>query len=190
MVAAALPAMAAALPGLLAVIAPRHPERGPAIAAETAAFSPARRAAGALPGPETTLYIADTLGELGLFYRIAGAALVGGSLVPHGGQNPLEPARLGCPILLGPHTWNFAEPVALLRRAGALVPLADAAALASAAIGVLGNPAEAARLSEAGRAAVATEAGLPGRIAAGLLALLPPSGPVSPAAFPPTNGYA
>ena len=184
MVAAAHPTIAAALPGLLTVIVPRHPERGPAVAQETAALAPLRRADGALPGPETALYIADTLGELGLFYRVAGVALVGGSLVPHGGQNPLEPARLGCPVMVGPHAWNFEEPVARLRGAGALVEVADAAALAPAAIGVLGNGAEAARLGAAGRAAVATEVGLPDRIATGLLALLPPAPDPIPGAVP------
>ena len=57
----------------------------------------------------TEVYIADTLGELGLFYRAAAFAFMGGSLVPHGGQNPLEPARLGTAIITGPHTGNFDE---------------------------------------------------------------------------------
>lgn len=171
---------APARPGLLTIIVPRHPERGPAIGAEADAqeFAVLRRAAGALPGPDTALYIADTLGELGLFYRLAGAALVGGSLVPHGGQNPLEPARLGCPILLGPHTWNFADPVARLLAAGAAlaVPAGDATALAAAAASVLSNAAEAARMAEAAARAVAPEAGLPGQVAEALLGLLPPPG--------------
>jgi 3-deoxy-D-manno-octulosonic-acid transferase len=108
--------MAGRLPGLLTVIVPRHPHRGAAVAAEAEGLASARRAAGETPGPGAAVYVADTLGELGLFYRLAGACLVGGSLVPHGGQNPLEPARLGCPILLGPHTANFVEPVARVAR--------------------------------------------------------------------------
>ena len=95
----------------LTIIIPRHPDRGAAIADLAAArgFCVARRAAGALPCAETQIYVADTLGELGLFYRAAPFAFVGGSLVPHGGQNPLEPARLGTAVLTGPHTANFAE---------------------------------------------------------------------------------
>ena len=58
---------------------------------------------------QTSVYVADTLGELGLFYRAARFAFLGGSLVPHGGQNPLEPARLGVGVLTGPHTENFAD---------------------------------------------------------------------------------
>ncbi len=80
--------LAEEFPGLLTLLAPRHPERGPALAALAAehALPAARRAAGELPGPQTAVYVADTLGELGLFYRLASVGLVGGSLVPHGGQ--------------------------------------------------------------------------------------------------------
>ena len=94
---------------LLTVIVPRHPQRGEAIAklAAERGFSVLRRATGALPSSDTAVYIADTLGELGLFYRAASFAFLGGSLVHHGGQNPLEPARLGTAILTGPHTENF-----------------------------------------------------------------------------------
>ena len=120
---------------------PRHPERGRAVAALAEGLAVARRGAGELPGPATAVYVTDTLGELGLAYRLASVALVGGSLVPHGGQNPLEPARLGCPILLGPWTGNFADPVARLlagRRRGA-AGRRRAGALAAAAQAVLCN---------------------------------------------------
>ena len=95
---------------LLTVIVPRHPRRGEAIAKLAAArgFAVARRAAGALPASETAVYVADTLGELGLFYRAAPFAFLGGSLVRHGGQNPLEPAKLATAIVTGPFTENFA----------------------------------------------------------------------------------
>lgn len=164
------------LPGLLTILAPRHPERGPALAAGAP-----RRATGALPdaGP---VYVADTMGELGLFYRLAGVALVGGSLVPHGGQNPLEAARLGCPLLLGPHMDNFQEAVAALEAEGGAIRLPDAAALAPAAADVLTNP-EQARSLAAGAARVAARMGgasaarLPERVAEAVLALLPGSGP-------------
>lgn len=163
----------AALPGLLTILAPRHPERG----AELAALAPgaARRSAGALPdaGP---VHIADTLGELGLFYRLAGAALVGGSLVPRGGQNPLEPARLGCPVLFGPHMENFAEAAAALLAAGGAVRVAgaDAGALAAALGPVLTKPERAWALATAAARVAAPGTALPGRVAAAILAVLPP----------------
>jgi 3-deoxy-D-manno-octulosonic-acid transferase len=128
------------LPDLLTILAPRHPERGP----DLAPGAP-RRALGALPdaGP---VYVADTMGELGLLYRVAGVALVGGSLVPHGGQNPLEPARLGCPIILGTYMHNFTDAAAVLEAAGGAIRLVDAAALAAAVGDVLTNPGRAAAL--------------------------------------------
>jgi 3-deoxy-D-manno-octulosonic-acid transferase len=161
-----------ALPGLLTILVPRHPERGPSIAAE-AGPGAALRSAGALPGPDTAFYVADTLGELGLFYRVADVALVGGSLVPHGGQNPLEPARLGCPILLGPHMDNFAEAVARLLEAGGAVQLADSAMLAPTLRAMLSEPDRARSLADAAAAVADRHAGLPDRVAAALLDLLP-----------------
>ena len=110
----------------------------------------ARRAAGEPLTRATAVYVADTLGELGLWYRLAGIAFVGGSLVPHGGQNMLEPARLGCAVLCGPHTWNFAAIVAEMRAASALLPVGDAAELANTVAALLANPR---RREEAGEAA-------------------------------------
>jgi 3-deoxy-D-manno-octulosonic-acid transferase len=92
---------------LLTIIVPRHVSRGPEIAMLCGARPALRRTLGELPRSETAIYIADTMGELGLFYRLAHFAFVGGSLVRHGGQNPLEPARLNCAVLAGPHTFNF-----------------------------------------------------------------------------------
>jgi 3-deoxy-D-manno-octulosonic-acid transferase len=168
---------AARVPGLLTVIAPRHPHRGPAVAAEARGLAVARRAAGEAPGAGTAVYVADTLGELGLLYRLAGVCLVGGSLVPHGGQNPQEPARLGCPILLGPHTANFAEPVARLLAAGGALRVEGndpAGALASLVVGMLSNPDRARAMAEAAAATVAAAEDLPGRVADALLRSLPP----------------
>ena len=98
-------------PNLLTIIVPRHAERGKALASELigAGLSVARRSAGETPLPYTDIYLADTMGELGLFYRLADIVFIGGSLVPHGGQNPLEPARLDCAILCGPHMENFQD---------------------------------------------------------------------------------
>ena len=167
---------AASLPGLLTVIVPRHPHRGSTVAAEAEGLAVARRAAGEVPGPGTAVYVADTLGELGLFYRLARVCLVGGSLVPHGGQNPLEPARLGCPILLGPHTANFAEPVARLLAAGGALRVEGndpAGALASLVVRMLSEPDRARAMVEAAAATAAVAEGLPGQVADALLRLLP-----------------
>lgn len=160
--------VAAAHPGLTTIIAPRHPERGPALAADLGA---ALRSAGAPPEPG--LWVADTLGELGLWYRLAPVTFVGRSLLPPGGgQNPLEPARLGCAIAVGPHTGNFIAHVAALRDAGALTVVPDPAALARWVTGMLADPA---RRQQAGAAAVSIadqHADLPRETAAALVALL------------------
>src|SRR2546430_17706916 len=108
-----------AFPRLLMIIAPRHPERGPAILdiAKAAGLAAALRSRGELPSGNTDVYIADTLGELGLIYRLAPIVFVGGSLASHGGQNPIEPIKLGAAILHGPNVWNFAEVYAGLDKA-------------------------------------------------------------------------
>ena len=120
--------------GLL-VIVPRHPERGAGLAHRLAAIlrettgdgrGVGRRALGDEPAADAPLHLADTLGELDAWYAHAAAAFVGGSLVARGGHNTLEPARRGCPIVVGPHTENFAEATARLRAADALVEVDDA----------------------------------------------------------------
>ena len=96
---------------LLTLIAPRHPDRGPDIAgiATAAGLATSLRSRGELPKPTTQIYVVDTMGELGLVYRLASAVFIGGSLVKHGGQNPVEAAKLSAAILHGPHVWNFGE---------------------------------------------------------------------------------
>ena len=93
---------------LLTIIVPRHPPRGAEIAMLCGTRKAVRRSENALPGNDTAVYIADTIGELTMFYRLAPFAFIGGSLVPHGGQNPLEAARLDRPVMAGPYTDNFA----------------------------------------------------------------------------------
>ncbi|HYZ45861.1 MAG TPA: 3-deoxy-D-manno-octulosonic acid transferase, partial [Xanthobacteraceae bacterium] len=117
-----------AFPRLLTIIVPRHPERGPSILDITGAagLKAALRSRGELPRADTDVYIADTLGELGLIYRLAPIVFVGGSLVRHGGQNPIEPVKLGAAILHGPNVWNFAEVYAALDAAHGAEEINDA----------------------------------------------------------------
>lgn len=121
----------AKFPNLLTVIVPRHPSRGESIAeiAKTAGLATALRSRRAQPMPDIGVYIADTLGELGLIYRLASIVFMGGSLVTHGGQNPIEPIRLGAAVLHGPHVWNFAELYAALDAARGAECVADEEAL-------------------------------------------------------------
>jgi 3-deoxy-D-manno-octulosonic-acid transferase len=114
-------------PGLLTVIAPRHPDRGPAIAEEVAAagLTARLRSRGEKPDNACDIYIADTLGELGLIYRLAPVVFIGGSLIRHGGQNPIEAAKLGTAIVHGPHVWNFAEVYGALDEARGAEIVAD-----------------------------------------------------------------
>ena len=166
-------------PGLLTVIVPRHPPRGPDIAALAGDLPVARRGAGQEAGPGVAVYVADTLGELGLFYRLAKVALIGGSLVPHGGQNPLEAARLGCPIITGPHHFNFNEVITRLSAAHALVETPDgpgaAQALAAEVARLLADPAAGQAMAAAAAALAQDQAGLPNRIATSLLPLIRPA---------------
>jgi 3-deoxy-D-manno-octulosonic-acid transferase len=127
--------------GLVTMIAPRHPHRGEAIARdlERMGLTVARRSSGDSIEPGTDIYLADTLGELGLFFRLANVVFVGGSLVPHGGQNPLEPARLGAAVLFGPHMDNFTAVAAELLAAGAAFRVLDEASLDERGAQLLGD---------------------------------------------------
>ena len=141
---------------LLTLIAPRHPERGVGVGdiARAAGLRVRLRSRGELPDATTDVYVADTFGELGLIYRLAPIVFVGGSLVKHGGQNPIEPAKLGAAILHGPHVWNFAEIYAALDQAHGAEPVADASKL-TASFGTLLTQAEArSRIADAARTTV------------------------------------
>jgi 3-deoxy-D-manno-octulosonic-acid transferase len=140
----------------LTVIVPRHPDRGPEIAEAARAkdFVVALRSAGEPIGIKTQIYIADTIGEMGLWYRLATIAFLGGSLIRHGGQNPIEPAKLAVPIMHGPHIDNFADVYGALKDARAAVPVADQAALESALTRLLADDAERQRLAREAHACV------------------------------------
>ncbi|MEM6413652.1 MAG: 3-deoxy-D-manno-octulosonic acid transferase [Pseudomonadota bacterium] len=108
------------IPDLLTILAPRHPNRGHHAMdlLRAANLKGQQRSKKRGFDPSTDIYIADTLGELGLLYRLSTVAFVGGSLIKKGGHNPLEPARLGCAILHGPHIFNFVETYADMRKKG------------------------------------------------------------------------
>ncbi|NWH07523.1 MAG: 3-deoxy-D-manno-octulosonic acid transferase [Alphaproteobacteria bacterium] len=158
-VAEAARAVRAQIPDALLILVPRHPARGPGIAEalREAGEHVARRGAGEALQPQTQIYLADTLGELGLYYRLAPVAFVGGSLVPHGGQNPYEPARLGVTILHGPHIANFADAYRALDGVQGAIAVNSARALGEAVGGLLLD--ETARSQIAARAAEALAGG-------------------------------
>jgi 3-deoxy-D-manno-octulosonic-acid transferase len=112
--------LAGFFPSLLTVIVPRHPDRGDAVARTVAAagLHAALRSREELPVATTDVYVADTMGELGLFYRLAPIVFMGGSLVPRGGQNPIEAVKLGASIVHGSHVFNFTDVYEALDRAG------------------------------------------------------------------------
>src|SRR3954471_8902457 len=112
--------LAGHFPSLLTVIVPRHPGRGEAIARMVAAsgLNVALRSHEELPTANAAVYVADTMGELGLFYRMAPIVFMGGSLVEHGGQNPIEAIKLGAAIVHGPHVFNFTDVYDALDAAG------------------------------------------------------------------------
>jgi len=116
------------LPRLLTIIAPRHPDRAGEILQVIAAhgLTAVRRAAGESIRPDTDIYLADTMGELGLFYRLAPVSYVGGSMGRLGGHNPLEPAQLSSAVLHGPDMANFRTVADALAEAGGAATCADA----------------------------------------------------------------
>ncbi len=147
-------------PGIVTLVAPRHPERGEEIArlAESARLSARRRSKGDAIDRTTDIYIADTLGELGLFYRLSTVAFVGGSLVEKGGHNPLEPARLASAILHGPHVFNFVETYAELRGAGGAALVRNDRDLSAAVKRLLADEKTRLAMAEAARASAEASA--------------------------------
>lgn len=148
-------------PEALLIWAPRHPARFPAVikAAREAGLRVAVRSQDDLPRIDSQVFVLDSLGELLGFYACADVAFVGGSLCEIGGHNVLEPAALGVPVLVGPHTFNFAEITAQLAAAGALEQPADAAALSAALRTLLADPEQRQRMAAAGRAHVQRSTG-------------------------------
>ena len=135
-------------PDLLTIIVPRHPSRGAEIAELCAMRKWQRRSEGGVLKPDTAVYIADTIGELGLFYRLASFAFVGGTLVPQGGHNPLEPARLHRAVLAGSHTFNSASAYEAVFKAQGTGRVASSSDIAGAARQLIDDPARAKALGD------------------------------------------
>lgn len=155
--------LAARFPGLLTVIVPRHPHRGPDIAAELAALGcrVSLRSAGA--GPDGDVYVADTMGELGLYFLLCPLVLMGKSMpgaASGGGQNPFEPARMGAAVLFGPAMDNFPGMAPAMLTAGAAVQVADEGELVEALAARLADPALLERHRAAALAWAESEAGV------------------------------
>ncbi|MDR5898927.1 lipid IV(A) 3-deoxy-D-manno-octulosonic acid transferase [Halomonas vilamensis] len=161
-------------PEALLILVPRHPQRFDEVAriCEQASFSVARRSKQQPVTADTAVYLGDTLGELGMFYAAGDVAFVGGSLVPLGGHNVVEPASLGRFTLCGPSLENFDDVAAPLIKAGALKPVADAEALGSALIDALHNLAATAQKGAQGQRVVAAERGALERTLEGLEKLI------------------
>src|ERR1700760_1636732 len=135
--------LAGFFPGLLTVIVPRHPDRGNAITRTIAAagLKYGLRSREELPTGAPDIYVADTMGELGLFYRLSGIVFMGGSLVEHGGQNPIEGGKLAAPTVHGPHVFNFADVYDALDGAGGARVAHDVEALTRQLGQLLADPA-------------------------------------------------
>lgn len=120
------------IPDLLLVIVPRHPQRFDAVAAllDSRGVEFARRSRHEPVTQETEVFLGDSMGEMAAYYAAADVAFVGGSLLPLGGQNLIEAADMGCPILIGPHTWNFLDASEQAIAHGAALRVMDADELA------------------------------------------------------------
>jgi 3-deoxy-D-manno-octulosonic-acid transferase len=185
-VAAAHKRLKAEHPELLTIIVPRHPERGRGIAAMAAGMdlSARLRSQGETPEAGTDIYISDTIGELGLYYSLAPFAFIGGSLVPHGGQNPIEAIKLGAAVITGPHWHNFREVYEAIADNDGCRFVAGGEELMAAAGELLREPESVAALCARAEAAIAERGGALRRTLDALEPFLPPkSSPPMASAF-------
>ena len=176
-------ALAAKLGPVLTLIAPRHPARGQALAADlrSRGFKLAHRSKGEAITKETDLYLIDRLGELGIFYRLSPVAVIGGSFGPVGsvgGHNPIEAAQCGAALICGPDMTNFSEVAEDLERAGGLLRLGDKAALAPALTEIFQKPERTRRMAAAATQVAAEKRAVGTRIAAAIDAFLSKAGVV------------
>ena len=117
-----------------------------------------RRSEG-LPGSETQVWLGDSMGEMAAYFTLADVAFIGGSLLPLGGQNLIEAAACGCPSVVGPHTFNFAEVTENLISDGAALRVQNAIELGDTVSRLIGDPASRRRMSDNALAAVERERG-------------------------------
>lgn len=157
-------------PDALLVLVPRHPERFNSVhdLAVQQGFATVRRSSGQPVTAQTSVLVGDTMGELLFLYALADIAFVGGSLVPNGGHNLLEPAALAKPVLSGPHLFNFLEIAAMLRNAEALIECRDAASLSAAVQQLFDQPQKARDMAQAGLAVMKANQGALQRLLYGL----------------------
>ncbi len=143
---------AAGIPGLLTVIVPRHPQRFEEIARllEKLKIPYQRRSLEQPVEAETAVVLGDSMGEMFAYYAACDVAFIGGSLLPYGGQNLIEACAVGKPVILGPHTWNFAEAADLAVEAGAAVRVADEEGLVRELQDLSQNPERCRRMGQAG----------------------------------------
>ena len=174
-IAAAHRALTRQFENLCTIIAPRHPERGTALAEmlKNLGFNVVQRSLGAVPGPRTDIYIADTIGELGTLYALAPVAFVGGSLIDRGGQNPIEAVRHGVAVLTGPHWQNFRDAYRTLLRHGGAIEVKSSADIAAAVTKLVESPAELQRMRGGATQALSTLSGALDKTVAALLRYLP-----------------
>lgn len=133
---------AVTLPGLLTIIVPRHPQRFEQVTALFAArgLRFQRRSENDAVSSDTSVLLGDSMGEMFAYYAASDLAFIGGSLLPYGGQNLIEACAVGKPVLIGPHTFNFAEATELAIAAGAAIQVRNAESLAQEADRLLRNP--------------------------------------------------
>ncbi|MCD5978314.1 lipid IV(A) 3-deoxy-D-manno-octulosonic acid transferase [Pseudomonas quasicaspiana] len=157
-------------PDALLVLVPRHPERFNSVhdLVVQQGFATVRRSSGQPVTPQTSVLVGDTMGELLFLYALADIAFVGGSLVPNGGHNLLEPAALAKPVLSGPHLFNFLEIAAMLRNADALIECSDGASLSAAVQQLFDQPQKARDMAQAGLAVMKANQGALQRLLDGL----------------------
>ncbi len=162
-------------PDALLILVPRHPERFASVLelCRRLGFATVQRSRDEPPQPGTQVVLGDTMGELLLLFALADVAFVGGSLVPTGGHNLLEPAALGKPVLTGPHLFNFLDIAAQLRDAGALVEVDSAPELATQVALFWDDAQSAERARTAGYEVLANNQGALARLLAALARLLP-----------------
>ncbi len=175
------------------MIVPRHPQRFDEVAAliESSGFAVARRSVAGAP-KDSEIWLGDSLGEMALYYGLADAALLGGSFEPLGGQNLIEAAACGCPVILGPSTFNFAEAADLSLAAGAAVRVPTMEQAVKAALALVADPARRDAMAQAAHSFAGSNRGAAQRTAAAVLAIAESAaieeGPLEPTISPSGPG--